>query len=310
MRQLTPGEPLKERPVVTVGTFDGVHRGHQALLGRARTLAAQLGTTWAVLTFAPPPAVVLKRIHGPFELTPLAEKLETFDRLGVPLVGVLAFDQALSQLPADAFLSDVVEGWLHAQAIVEGDTFTFGAGARGNPVTLRAWGQRHGVAVEIVPRQGETVGGWSSSRAREALSGGHLTLVERILGRPYEASGTVEPGAGRGRRIGVPTANLALPASKLMPPPAVYAGFVQRGGESWPAVANWGPQPTFEGAVPRLEVHLLDFDGDLRGERLRFSFRERIRGIERFSGPDALVARIREDIETARRLLPVGPPSH
>jgi riboflavin kinase/FMN adenylyltransferase len=309
MRQLKSGERLKERPVVTIGTFDGIHRGHQALFRRARDWAKELGTSWTVVTFDHPPAMVLKKVPEPYEITPLAEKLRVLESLGVPLVAVLEFNQDLARLPADAFLSDVVEGWLNARAVVEGETFTFGARALGNPVTLKAWGQRHRVAVDIVARQGQSAGGWSSSRVREAIRGGHLALAERILGRPFAVSGTVVAGDGRGRQIGVPTANIVCAPSQLMPPPGVYAGYLVWGGAHKAAIANWGAQPTFGGQTPRLEVHVLDFEGDLRGEIVTFEIRVRVRDVAKFAGPAELVRQIREDIETARRLISAPAPS-
>lgn len=303
MRRLRPGERLRERPVVTIGTFDGVHRGHQALMAEAARRAEELGTIWVVLTFDPPPPVVLQGIATGFELTPLPEKLALLEEIGVPAVGVLVFDENLARRAPDAFLTDVVAGWLSASAIVEGENFTFGAGARGNAVTLRAWGQRHGVSVIVMERQRGQDGVWSSSRVRDAVRAGHLAVAERILGRPYQAMGPVVAGSGRGGSIGVPTANIALPARKLMPPAGVYAGLASVAGRNWPAVANWGPQPTFSSAEPRLEVHLLDFSGSLRGELLRFQFLRSLRDVRRFDSAAALVAQIHEDIAAARRIL-------
>jgi riboflavin kinase/FMN adenylyltransferase len=307
MRRLRPGERMRERPVVTIGTFDGVHRGHQALMAEAARRAQELGTTWVVLTFDPPPPVVLQRMDTPFELTPLPEKLALLEALGVPAVGVLVFDESLARRDPDAFLTDVVEGWLNAAAIVEGENFTFGSGARGNAVTLKAWGQRHGVSVTVLERRRGQDGAWSSSRAREAVRAGHLAVAERILGRPYQAVGPVVAGSGRGRTIGVPTANVAVPPRKLMPPAGVYAGWAWVADRAWPAVANWGPQPTFAGAEPRLEVHLLDFSGRVDGETLRFQFLRSLRAVRRFDSPAALVAQIQEDIAMTRRVLDASP---
>ena len=303
MRQLTSGERLPSRPVVTIGTFDGVHRGHQALFNRARELAAQLGTTWVVLTFDRPPFAVLRRERGRVEITPLGEKLDLLDAAGVPLVGVLEFDRRLSRLPPEAFLTDVVSGWLNASAVVEGSNFTFGAGARGNTVTLKAWADGHGVVLEVLPRHSATRG-WSSTRAREAIRSSHLAVAEGILGRPVSAVGTVVPGDGRGSSIGIPTANMSLPRTKLMPAVGVYAGRLSWAGEMGRvAVANWGTRPTFGGEEERLEVHIPDWTGDLVGQTVTFEFLHFIRGTMRFDGPAALVRQIQEDVSSARRLL-------
>jgi riboflavin kinase/FMN adenylyltransferase len=307
MKRIAAGERLPLRPVVTIGTFDGVHRGHRTLFDRARALADSLGTTWVVLTFDRPPFALLSSQQGRVEITPLEEKLALLDEAGVPAVGVLVFDRRLARLPPEAFLTDVVSGWLNAAAVVEGSNFTFGAGARGNTVTLRAWAEPRGITVDILPRR-RGIHEWSSTRVRDAIRAGHLAVAEEILGRPAAAVGPVVPGDGRGASIGVPTANVALSPYKLMPPAGVYAGWL-----AWDdqparlAVANWGTRPTFDGDAERLEVHVPDWTGNLVGRIVRFTFGRYLRGVQRFDGPEALVRQIQSDIAEARRL--AGPAS-
>lgn len=304
MRQIGPEERADGRPVVTIGTFDGVHRGHQALLEAARAWAEQLSTPWMVVTFEPPPSVVLRGEAAPRLLTPLDEKLWWLERWGVPQVAVIPFTPAFSQWSGDEFLDREIGGRLQARAVVEGGTFTYGAGGLGNLDTLGAWGARHGVSVRVVPsvQVAPDAPPLSSSTIRALVADGQLDLAAAALGRPYAAHAEVVPGDGRGRTIGVPTANLWLPPEKLMPPVGVYAGWAWSGADRWPAVANYGFRPTFGGSAPRLEVHLLDTNQDLYGQKLGMSLGVWLRGEQRFSSVDALVAQIAEDCARARRL--------
>lgn len=308
MRQLGPQDVYEGHPVIVMGTFDGVHRGHQWLLARAAEWAAAESGDWLVVTFDPPPSQVLRGAAAPLSLTPLDEKLEWLERWGVPTVAVVPFTPALAQWPGEMFLDRVVQGQLHAAGIMEGPTFTYGAGGRGNLETLRAWGADHHVAVRMVAPV--NVGGavLSSSRIRAAVAAGDLEAAGAALGRPYAAAGVVVPGEGRGRTIGVPTANVSLPASKLMPPAGVYAGWAWSGDDRWPAVANFGSRPTFFGQGLRLEVHLLDAPAglDLYGRRLAMSFGAPLRAEQRFPSVDALVDQIGRDIASARALAESG----
>ncbi len=308
MRRIGPLDEFQGHPIIVMGTFDGVHRGHQRLLEHAAAWAGEQSADWLVVTFDPPPSVVLRGEAAPRSLTPLEEKLEWLDRWGVPGVAVIPFTPALAKWPGDMFLERVVQGQLHAAGIIEGPTFTYGAGGRGNLETLKAWGAANQVAVRVVPPV--EVGGavLSSSRIRAAVAAGDLAAAAAALGRPYAAAGVVEPGDGRGRTIGVPTANLALPAAKLMPPAGVYAGWAWAGNGRWLAVANFGSRPTFDGRGLRLEVHLLDAPPalDLYGVRLSMSFGAALRPEQRFAGVDALAAQIRRDITSARALADAG----
>lgn len=307
MKQIGPSEEYAGTPVVTMGTFDGVHRGHQRLMARARELAAALGTDWVVVTFEPPPSEVLRGEAAPLQLTPLDEKLWWLERWGVPAVAVIPFTAHLAAWAGERFLDEVVHERLHARAVVEGPNFTYGAGGRGNLGTLTRWGAAAGVRVESA-RPVSVDGGegtlLSSSRIRAAVARQDLAVVAASLGRPYSATGLVVPGDGRGRTIGLPTANLALPPKKLMPPAGVYAGWAWTADDRWPAVANFGWRPTFGGLVPRLEVHLLDAAPalDLYGARLTMSLAVAMRPERRFEGVDALVAQIQQDIAQVRTL--------
>ncbi len=306
MRQIGPGEEYAGTPVVTMGTFDGVHRGHQGLMARARELAATLGTDWLVVTFDPPPSEVLRGDAAPRQLTPIEEKLWWLERLRVPAVAVVPFTPELAAWPGERFLDEVVQERLHACAVIEGPNFTYGAGGRGNLDTLIRWGAGRGVRVERarpVSAEGALL---SSSRIRAAVAAQDLAVVAASLGRPYSATGLVVPGDGRGRTIGVPTANLELAPKKLMPPAGVYAGWAWTAECRWPAVANFGWRPTFTGGdhVPRLEVHLLDAAPglDLYGVRLAMSLAVAVRPERRFATVEALVAQIQQDMALVREL--------
>jgi riboflavin kinase/FMN adenylyltransferase len=299
---------MKERKprVWVVGTFDGVHRGHQALLERAREVAAALDEAYGVVTFDPPPVAVLRGPEHVAELTPAEEKLWWLAQRDVPAVEVLAFTPEFAQVTAEEFEEHVLARQLQARALIEGYNFTYGQGGRGTAATLAAWGRRRGVAVEAVPpvaHGGEPI---SSSRIRQAVRAGDLPLAAALLGRPYSLRATVVRGDGRGRDIGFPTANLVPPPTKVMPPYGVYAGRVRlEDGESTSrlAVASWGVRPMFALATPLMEVHVPDFDENLYGRPLLFEFHFYLRPEQRFADIGQLRRAIAEDIAAARRLL-------
>lgn len=289
--------------VWSVGTFDGVHRGHQALLHRAAVLAHGWGEAFGVVTFDPPPAAVLRGPDTVWELTPLAEKVRRLGALDVPRVEVLAFTPAFAARSAEEFAEEVLGRQLKARALVEGYNFTYGRGGLGTVETLTQWGRRRGVEVVTVGpvlHQGAAI---SSSRIRQAIRAGDLALAAALLGRPYSASGAVVHGDGRGRALGFPTANLALEPRKAMPPFGVYAGRAQVAGTSRPAVANWGLRPMYAVDRPLLEVHLLEGGADLYGTPLEFEFHFYLRPERRFSGVEELRRAVTDDIAAARRLL-------
>jgi riboflavin kinase/FMN adenylyltransferase len=298
-RQLSAGAGA----AVAIGNFDGVHAGHRALIDRARALAAARGLRSIALTFDPHPSAVLSPHGAPPRVSSLARRLELLAAAGLDATVVEPFTRELAACPADAFVDDILLGVLGARAIVVGYDFCYGQGRAGSPDTLRAHGARAGVDVEIVSPvevDGEIA---SSSKIRACLRAGDLAGAERMLGRRWDLDGTVVHGAKRGRAIGVPTANIA-PESDLAIAPGIYAVTLGVGGAELPAVASLGTNPTFvDGGGLVLEVHVLDWDGDLYDRRVRTTFAARIRDEQKFDSIDALVAQIRRDIALARAAL-------
>jgi riboflavin kinase/FMN adenylyltransferase len=296
------------RPCVAVGNFDGVHRGHQALVARAVAAAAEGGGTAVVLTFDPHPARVVAPEAAPSALMTLEQKAETLVRLGIQAMAVLPFTPAVAAASPQDFAAGVLHRDLGAAAVVVGTNFRFGHGRSGDVAVLRRHGEAAGFrVVEVAPVivDGERV---SSSRIREALARGDARRAAALLGRPHCIEGRVVPGDGRGRTIGVPTANLQ-PVNETLPALGVYAAWCWRGGArtAAAAVVNVGRRPTFGGGAVSVEAHLLDFAGDLYGDVMALSFVARLREEKAFAGPDALVAQIREDVRAARDVL-AGPP--
>ncbi len=289
-------------PAVTVGNFDGVHRGHQALVSAVVARAKETGGVSVVLTFDPHPARILGPGRAPAALTTLAQKEELLARLGVDRLAVLPFDAEVARLPPAQFAREVLQGALGARHVVVGEAFRFGHRREGDARALEALGEALGFTVRPLPpvlEQGSPV---SSSRVRDALARGDVRTARDLLGRPYFVDATVVRGDGRGRTIGVPTANLE-PENQILPARGVYAARCRVPAGHWhPAVVNLGHRPTFGGEHVTVEAHLIDFDGDLYGARLRLAFHERLRGELRFDGAPALVARILEDVALARAL--------
>lgn len=291
---------------VTVGNFDGVHRGHQALVRLAVARAREAGERAVVLTFEPHPARVLDPERAPAALNTPAQKEELLAALGVDRLAVLPFDPAVAALAPEAFAREILAEALGARHVVIGESFRFGRRREGDAEGLRALGETLGFAVSALPPVLGRGGPVSSSRVREELARGDVAAARELLGRPYFVDAGVVRGDGRGRTIGVPTANLD-PENEVLPARGVYAGRVRVPGAGFrPAVVNLGERPTFGGGRATVEAHLLDFEGDLYGARVRLELHARLRDEERFAGPDALVARIREDAARARALLP-GP---
>jgi riboflavin kinase / FMN adenylyltransferase len=290
-------------PVVTVGNFDGVHRGHQALAAAAVEQARREGGTAVVLTFDPHPARVLAPERAPAALTTAEQKRELLSGLGIDALAVLPFDARLAAFTPGAFVLRVLRGALAARHVVVGEGFRFGQGQSGDAARLVQLGAANGFSVEAVAsvtQDGEPV---SSSRVREQLARGGVDAARALLGRSYFVDGTVVAGDQRGRTIGVPTANLQ-PENEIMPARGVYAACCRLAGGRWlPAVVNVGSRPTFGGGLLTVEAHLLDFEGDLYGSGLRVAFEQRLRDERRFDGREALVAQIREDVARARALL-------
>ncbi len=292
------------RSWVTIGGFDGVHLGHQALIRRTLEGAHHQGLPAIVLTFDPAPAVFFRR-RPPRYLTPLREKLPLLERLGVDITLVLPFDETLARTPARMFVQQV-QRHLGMQALIVGPGFALGRGREGTTQRLQAWASELGYHFEAIPPvtiDGERV---SASRIRTFLDEGQVSRAARFLGRWYTLTGTVAPGEGRGNQVGFPTANVAPPPDKWLPATGVYAGWASwDDGSSWhPAVANFGRRPTFgDLSTPLLEVHLLHFQGDLYDRTLTFAFVKRLRGEKRFPSAQALREQIRRDIQKAQEVL-------
>ena len=296
--ELAPGPS-----VVTIGTFDGVHRGHQTLVRRAVDAARDRGVRSVAMTFDPHPAAVVRPGSEPPLLQDLEDRVARLYARDVDQVVVLRFTRELASLPPSDFLETVLVGHLAPVKIVVGTNFRFGHRAAGDVVALTEGGELHGYEVEAVTLlelDGEPI---SSSSVRERLASGDVDWSARALGRAHEIVGEVVAGEGRGRTIGVPTANVAVPPSLLVPANGVYAGRARAGERSWPCVTNVGTRPTFDGTGVTVEAHLLDADEDLYGHRLGVSFEHRLRGEQKFDGPQALVAQIHRDLDEARALL-------
>lgn len=299
--------PEAKGAAVAVGNFDGVHRGHQAVIGEAGRIARAAGLPWAVLTFEPHPRLVFDPDQPPFRLTPFRIKARQIEALGVEHLVVLHFDRLFAQRSAESFVHDVLVGGLAARHVVSGYDFVFGRGRRGNCEMLLAMGGDEDYGFTCV-RPVLDAGGapYSSTRVRDGLKAADPRGAATILGRPFEIEGRVEPGDRRGRTIGFPTANLQL-GEYLRPATGVYAvraGIDQGGQTLWrDGVANLGLRPTFAKQDLILEVHLFDADIDLYGRHLRVALIDYLRPERKFDGLPALQAQIAEDCARARALL-------
>jgi len=292
------------RDVVTVGTFDGVHRGHWAVLEEIARRAAASGGRSVLVTFEPHPLEVVNPEAAPRLLTLGDEKRAVLAQSALDHVAFLPFTHELSLYSPEQFVRDVLEKRFDLGELVIGYDHGFGRGRAGDVELLRSLGRQDGFAVDVVPAvmiDGHPV---SSTLIRRAVAGGDLETARRGLGRWYSATGPVVRGAGRGRGLGVPTVNLApLSPRKLFPPDGVYAARVAFGGERRGAMLNLGPRPTFGEAVRTLEAHLFDFAGDLLGQTVTVEFLRRLRDTTRFASADALKRQLERDREDARRAL-------
>jgi len=302
---VTPPLVLPGGSVVTVGSFDGVHLGHQVLLRELRERAERAGATPLVVSFEPHPAAVLAPERAPARLTLELERKEILAELGAGYLVVLRFDPARAGQRAEQFVREVLLGRCGMRELVIGVNHRFGHGGDGDSRTLPALGGRLGFGVAVLPPVLDAAGAAiSSTRIRSALAGGDLRQAARWLGRPYRFSARVLPGAGRGRTIGVPTINLEGPApEKALPPDGVYAARVEWGGGVAGAMLNQGHRPTVGDARRTLEAHLFDFEGDLRGRVVRIEWVERLRDIQRFPSLDALRSQLALDREHALGVL-------
>lgn len=304
VRELTSYAP--DATAVALGVFDGVHLAHQAILRTALDEARRQRLEAVACTFEPHPAEVLQPQRAPAPITTLEERLALIGATGIDVAVVMTFTPALAQVEPEAFVEDILLAQLRAREIVVGFNHTFGRAARGDPKLLQDLASRRGFGAHVVPPllvDGVPV---SSSAIRVALREGNLERGNRMLGRPYVIAGAVVSGAGRGRTLGFPTANVQ-PERPVLVAPGVYACRMEVGSDAYPAVVNIGVRPTFGEATLVIEAHLLDFDGSLYGRHVRVAFLERLREERRFPSVDALLEQIRHDVESARvRLGKVG----
>lgn len=288
--------------VLSIGVFDGVHLGHRHLLGHLRGRALASGLTPGVVTFSTHPRQVLNPQTSITYLTPLEERLELLRAAGMEAVVTLPFTPELSNLEAVQFLL-LLQRHLRMRGLVIGPDFALGRGREGDASRLEALSRTIGFFVEQVPQatiNGDVV---SSTAIRTALRQGEVDRVSRLLGRPFTLSGQVVSGAERGRTLGFPTANLSLPPHQALPADGVYATRARLAGRSVDSVTNIGIRPTFNATDRTVEVFLLDFDGNLYGERLTIELVARLREEKRFDSPAQLIAQMEKDVAQARGLL-------
>jgi len=299
--------PLSREAVVTLGVFDGVHRGHAELIGRVVGAARGRDCDAAVVTFDRHPSLLLAHRPEP-AITSLDHRLHLFGALGVDACVVVQFTEGVAQMPAEEFARRVLHDLLGARLLVLGFDARFGRGREGDLELCRRLGPEMGWEVESMPPV--RVGGRpvSSTAIREAIELGELAEAERLLGRPFSLYGTVVRGDARGRRLGYPTANLDL-HNELLPPEGIYVTRLFTDGEPLPSVTSIGRQPTFPEAAhtePVVEVHAIDRHIDLYGRDVEVQFIERLRGQVAFADSDALRRQIGRDVEAARRVLDTG----
>lgn len=296
-----------ERTVLTIGAYDGLHHGHQAVIAQVRALAAERGARSAVVTFDRHPATIVRPESAPQLLTDQDQRMELLEATGIDAAVVLPFTVAVAEESPLGFIERVLVKCLHAECVVVGDDFHFGRNREGNVSLLREIGETYGFDVEpvvLVSRSDGVAEPVSSTAIRRALAGGNVALAADMLGRPFEARGVVVEGDQRGRLLGFPTANVEVPNRVCLPADGVYAGIYERpDGSKHPCAINLGRRPTFyeHADSSMLEAHLLDFEADLYGEAARIQFVSFLRSERKFDGIDALVEQLKHDVEHARR---------
>jgi riboflavin kinase/FMN adenylyltransferase len=319
MQIVTEFSHVKPEPsCLTIGFFDGVHRGHRYLIAQAISSARRRGRRAVLLTFYPHPSVVLRGAE-PFHLSTREEKLALLSELDLDLIIIQHFTPGLARTRAEEFVNLLIEGIGMVELWV-GPDFALGYQRKGDIPFLRSMGQERGYEIHVINRLRLEQEPISSSRIRQALREGDVTLAARCLGRPYSLQGPVIIGAQRGRMLGFPTANVEIPAGRAIPANGVYAAWARLWRETteravgWPgtepaaderhrAVVNIGTRPTFDDGARTIEAHLLDFDRDIYGQRMALDFVARLRAEQRFESIDALVAQIGRDVTAARKLL-------
>jgi len=296
-----PRPPWLVHPVLALGNFDGLHRGHLKIVERVKRGAAEHGGTPMAMTFDPHPPRVVRPDKAPPLLMTIEQRLEALHRAGIACVAVVRFTPELSQWDPETFVRRVLVEWLRISYVWVGANFLFGHGRSGNFSTLRTLGQRYGFRAEKIDpvRYKDFV--VSSTRVRRLISEGRMDEAGALMGHPYYVDGQVVHGRGRGREIGVPTANLAT-QNELVPPHGVYATTMTIDGIVRAGITNVGVRPTFGESDVSIETHLLNYDSDLYGRDVRLSFVQRLRDERRFPDVDALRAQIDADQRRAERL--------
>ncbi|WP_139981287.1 bifunctional riboflavin kinase/FAD synthetase [Nocardioides litoris] len=300
-----PSDVVASGTAVTVGNFDGVHRGHRAVAARARQRADELGVPVVAVTFAPHPMAVLRPEHAPTVLTSLERRAELLAEAGVDHVLALPFDLEVAAWTPEEFVQRVLVDTLRARAVVVGANFRFGRRAAGDVALLVAAGEQAGFTAEGVALDGGPQV-WSSTYVRTCLAAGDVAGAAEALGRPFAVRGEVVRGDQRGRELGYPTANLLADGEWAVPADGVYAGRLRRldSGEDFPAAISVGTNPTFDGQERRVESYVLDrTDLALYGVEVEVSFVERLRGMVAYEGVEALVEQMADDVRRAREVL-------
>ncbi|MEE2669042.1 MAG: bifunctional riboflavin kinase/FAD synthetase [Gemmatimonadota bacterium] len=305
---LPPGVPRDDRgTVVTIGTFDGIHRGHWEVFSEIRRRAEVSDRRSLLVTFHPHPLTIIKPDLAPLMLTTPIEKKEILAESGLDYAVFLSFTQVLAKYTPRRFVEEILVGRIGLSELVVGYDHHFGRGRAGDVDTLRILGQELGFDVDVVEPVETNGTPISSTQIRKALLSGDMVSASEALGRPYSLRGLVVRGDQRGRALGFPTANLDVRAggegSKLIPPPGIYAvrGIVRSG--TYDGALHLGPRPTFRGSPPTIELHLLDFHEDVYGEEVRVDFVRYLREIEPFQSSEALIHQMREDVNQARKVL-------
>lgn len=297
-KRIAVGRPM----AVTIGVFDGVHRGHQALIRRLVASARERGLAAGVVTLHPAPITVIRPDIRVMYISSLEERIELIEALGVDSVAPLTFTSELAQVSADEFVA-AMRQTLDMRLLVGGPDIALGRGREGNAAWLEQNAPRHGFALEIVQFLTDDGHKVSSSGIREAVARGEMEIAAELLGRPFSLRGPVVRGFERGRTIGFPTANIAVSADRALPALGVYVTRAYLGETVYPSVTNIGRRPTFDDGPPSIETHIFDFDADIYGRDLKIELLHRLRGEVKFSSVDALVAQIARDVAAARAFL-------
>ncbi len=302
IRGLARARGVFRRPIVTIGNFDGVHRGHQVIIQQAREDAAQRGTLAVAVTFDPHPVAVLRPDVAPRLLMTLGDRLSALSAAGLDATVVQRFSRDFASIEASDFVKDFIVDCLDTQKIVVGHDINFGRNRAGSTSLLVDEGAHYGFDVEVIRPVVVDDIVVHSSNVRQAVAAGDVALASRLLGRPHFVRGRCVKGDARGRDLGFPTVNLKA-KTQLSPCDGVYATFALVDGRRVQAVTSIGSKPTFDGKETAVEAHLFDFDEDLYGANITIEFVERVRDQRKFDGADALVEQVHKDVEESRRIL-------